>query len=216
MSPVMAGTGLLADDLYLMAHHETTGRPYLQPRPLGIGMAAGLLAELILVETITITRQADVALTSRAASADSLARDVLTLIRSEHQPRPVQDWLLFMARTATEDVACRLERAGYLARTNRRTSWRAPRWVPTDAHSAFAPLLRACSVLDATRLPTVQYAVLAGLAAAAGLGYRIDEHATSRATRHVEDVVAFLHPIYGELIRQTQAAVDSAVLSQRA
>lgn len=28
----LGGTGRLADDLYLLAHHETTGKPHLQPR----------------------------------------------------------------------------------------------------------------------------------------------------------------------------------------
>ena len=44
----LAGTGLLADDLYLMAHNDSTGRPYLQPRATGIGLAGALLAELLL------------------------------------------------------------------------------------------------------------------------------------------------------------------------
>ena len=41
----LGGTGLIADDLYLMAHHETSGRHVLQPRALGIGLAGGLLAD---------------------------------------------------------------------------------------------------------------------------------------------------------------------------
>lgn len=216
MIPALSGTGLLADDLYLMAHNETTGKPYLQPRALGLGLAAGLLAELVLAEQITIRRQANVAVISRAASSDPLAHDVLTFIRSESQPRPVHDWLLFMARTATEDVAFRLERAGYLVQTDRRLPWRTQRWVPTHAHSAFAPLLRACSALDGSQPPTAHCALLAGLAAAAGLSFRLAEHASSRTTRRLEDVIGQLHPVFSELIRQTQAVVDSAVLSHRA
>ena len=42
------GTGRLADDLYLLAHHEMTGKPHLQPRALGLGLAGALLAELML------------------------------------------------------------------------------------------------------------------------------------------------------------------------
>jgi hypothetical protein len=44
----LAGTGRLADDLYLMAHNDVSGRPYLQPRALGLGLAGALLAELVL------------------------------------------------------------------------------------------------------------------------------------------------------------------------
>src|SRR5258708_10794042 len=43
----LGGTGLLADDLWLLAHHEVTGRPLLHTRPLGLGLAAGLLGALM-------------------------------------------------------------------------------------------------------------------------------------------------------------------------
>ena len=54
MSGGLSGTGLVADDLYLMAHHELTGKPFLQPRALGIGLAGGLLAELMLGGSISL------------------------------------------------------------------------------------------------------------------------------------------------------------------
>ena len=41
MNAGLAGTGLVADDMYLMAHHDLTGKPLLQPRPLGLGWLAG-------------------------------------------------------------------------------------------------------------------------------------------------------------------------------
>jgi hypothetical protein len=50
----LSGTGRLADDLYLLAHHERTGRPHLQPRAIGLGLAGALLAELMLLGTICI------------------------------------------------------------------------------------------------------------------------------------------------------------------
>ena len=42
MSEGLRGTGLVADDLYLLAHDGQTGRPLLQPRSLGIGLAGAL------------------------------------------------------------------------------------------------------------------------------------------------------------------------------
>ena len=50
----LGGTGRVADDLYLMAHHEVSGRPLLQPRALGTGLAAALLAELMLGGSIVM------------------------------------------------------------------------------------------------------------------------------------------------------------------
>lgn len=43
MSRGLGGTGRVADDLYLMAHHETSGRPFLGPRSLGIGLLSELM-----------------------------------------------------------------------------------------------------------------------------------------------------------------------------
>ena len=54
MSAGLSGTGRLADDLYLMAHHEVTGKPFVQPRALGTGLAGGLLAELMLGASISL------------------------------------------------------------------------------------------------------------------------------------------------------------------
>lgn len=44
----LSGTGLMADDLYLLAHDDRTGKPLLPPRPLGTGLAGALLAEVLL------------------------------------------------------------------------------------------------------------------------------------------------------------------------
>ena len=52
MSAGLSGTGLVADDLYLLAHDDRSGKPLLQPRPLGTGLAGALLAELMLAGCI--------------------------------------------------------------------------------------------------------------------------------------------------------------------
>ena len=95
----LGGTGLVADDLYLMAHHDLTGKPLLQPRPLGLGLAGGLLAELMLGGSIGL-RYDGVVLAGRTWPGDDLARRVRDQIAAEPEPRPLPDWLLFLARTA--------------------------------------------------------------------------------------------------------------------
>jgi Golgi phosphoprotein 3 (GPP34) len=50
--PRLGGTGRVADELYLIAHRELTGRAHLAPRAVGLGLAGGLLAELVLVGAI--------------------------------------------------------------------------------------------------------------------------------------------------------------------
>jgi hypothetical protein len=75
---------------------------------------------------------------SRVASAD--------LIAAEHEAHSVREWLLFLARTAANDVAGRLERSGYVKRAGGR--WRPGRWVPVDPDWAFSAPLTAGALLQ--------------------------------------------------------------------
>ena len=135
--PGLGGTGRVADELYLIAHHELTGRAHLAPRAVGLGLAGALLAELILADAITVAAGAVVAAVPGQAD-DQLTAAVAAQIAGE-DTHPVADWLAFLARTAAGEVAARLAHAGYLAPPPRR-SWRATRWVPVDPDCAFAPV----------------------------------------------------------------------------
>jgi len=210
----LAGTGLVADDLHLMAHHEVTGRPYLHARATGLGLAGALLAELTLTGNIGIA-DGVVVVTNRTQPEDGLARAVLSVLIGDGRRHVIQDWLAFLARTSAQDVACRLERAGYLAQAAPRRGRRATGWVPVDADSAFAPLIRVRAALDPSRWSDDANAVLAGLAAACGLGSRLLPYGPPHARRCLDDTIRQLSPDLRQLIAQTQAAVDTAVLSHR-
>jgi hypothetical protein len=92
------GTGRLADDLYLLAHHEITGRPFLRPRVTGLVLAAALLADLILTGHLSLKGGEPVPLDC-PPPGDELSRRDLNVLRSEpgHLARV---WLLYLARTA--------------------------------------------------------------------------------------------------------------------
>jgi len=212
--PGLSGTGRVAGDLYLMGHHEITGKPHVQPRALGLGLAGGLLAELMLAGHIGLWQEKVVA-ASRAVPGDELTGHLLGLLASERERRPIRDWLVFLGRTAAGDVARRLEGAGYLTQER---GWRGRRWVPADSDSAFAPMLRVSAALDCSRPLTAHGAVLAGLVAACGLGFRLTPYTAytpAAASHRTGQAVARLHPVLQELIAHTQAAVDGALLAHR-
>jgi Golgi phosphoprotein 3 (GPP34) len=209
----LGGTGRLADDLYLLAHHDSSGKPHLQPRALGLGLAGGLLGELMLTSGIRLWR--DMVIPGCGTPpADDLARGVLSLIAGERGHLPPRDWLLFLARTAAGDVARRLGQAGYLTRAPGRGLRRAGRWVPVDADCAFAPLVRVKSALGSGPVAAQQVA-LGGLAAACGLGHQLGRYLPPQALERLDEAAGQLDPGLRELIAQTQAAVDSALLSHR-
>jgi Golgi phosphoprotein 3 (GPP34) len=209
----LAGTGLLADDLYLLAHHDVSGRPFLQPRALGLGLAGGLLAELVLAGRVRVVP--DVVVADRALPRDELACNVVGLLLGERDQHEVGDWLAYLARSAAEGVALRLAGSGYLVREPGRRLRRGARWVPADSDCAFAPLIRVRAVLDPARQAPVSDVMLAGLAVGCGLGSRVLPLGPPGGRSQLEAAVRQLGPDLRALIAQVQAGVDSAVLSQR-
>jgi hypothetical protein len=212
--PGLEGTGRVADDVWLLAHDDVTGKPYIQPRPLGLGAAGGLLAELALAGAVSVRSETISVLPVRSPPPGALLLRVLRHLEAEREDHPAGEWLRYLARTAPTEVAKRLEADGYVARTGRWLPWRPDRWVPADRDGAFSPMLRVRAALDASR-PLNEYAgVLTGLAEACGLGFRFAQYAPAHA-RSAEQVIAQLHPILGDLITQTRTAVDSAILAHR-
>jgi len=210
----LSGTGLVADDLYLLAHDDRSGRPLLPPRPLGTGLAGALLAELMLARCIRLRSDTAVVIGQHVPRAAVAGHVLLKLIADEPKPLPVQTWLEFLSQTAARDVALRLEEAGYLARVRSRVPGRGSRMVPVNPDWAFAPMLRVRAALDRGREPSPPAAALTGLAVACGLGFRLEQY-QPQAGRSTGDAVAWLPPDLRQLIIQTQITVHAAVMSQR-
>ena len=211
--PGLGGTGRAGDELYLIAHHELTGRPHLAPRAAGLGLAGALLAELGLAGAVTIDRGTITRAVPGQAS-DPLTVAVAGQIAAESPPRPVGDWLAFLARTAAGDVAARLGEAGYLASVPGRP-WRGARWVPADPDCAFAPVARLKAALHASRPGDEQAVTVAGLAAACGLGPRLGLYLPAGARYRIDALVPLLDPGLRGVITATKTAVDAALLAHR-
>ena len=208
------GTGRLADDLWLLAHHERSGRPHLQPRALGLGLAGGLLAELVLPGTIRVWRGLIIPAGAQPPG-DDLTHRVLRTMSAEREHLPVRDWLAFLGGTAARDVARRLEHAGYLTRTRGGLIGRGERWVPVDADGAFAPLVRVKSALSARGPVAIQHVVLGALATSCGLDHQLTLYLPPGARERLREAARQLDPSVRELITVTQTTVDGALLAHR-
>jgi hypothetical protein len=219
------GTGRVADDLYLIAHHEISGKPYLSPRAVGIGLAGGLLAELLVTlppavglehgRLFPLYRRSGEPGAHYAHPDEPVIGQVLDLMVAESAARPIRDWLLFLGRTAAGAVAGRLERAGYLTRPGSRVPWRTGRPVPVDCSWSVCALLRASAAVDSKRPLTPYTALLNGLTLACGLGFRF-AGLSDTPTRDPAELTPLLPPALHELIAGVQATADAAVLSARA
>ena len=215
MTPCLDGTGRVGDDLWLLAHNDVTGRPCLQPRPLGLGLAGALLGELVLTGLVSVAGDDLTLEQARRRPGEQVLTGVLGALEREPEEHPVGEWLAYLARTAPGNVAGRLERSGYLARDRGLLPRRGGRLVPCDRDSAFAPVLRVRAALDSSRPLTAHDGVLAGLADACGLGFRLAAYTPARPVRPLHHAVAQLAPGLQDLIAHTRAAVDSAVLAHR-
>jgi Golgi phosphoprotein 3 (GPP34) len=213
LMPGLSGTGRLGDDLWLLAHDERSGRPHLQPRALGAGLAGGLLAELLLAGCIGVA-SGGIGVNGRIPPGDALAQSVLAQIAGEPGQPPVRDWLLFLGRTAARQVAERLATDGYLAWTAGR-AWQRGRWVPVDADSAFAPLVRVKATLTTSGPLAAQYVALGALATACGLDRQLALYLPPGARERLHDAATHLNPGVRELVAATKTVVDSALLAHR-
>jgi len=221
---MLAGTGRVADDLYLIAHHEVSGKSYLSPRAAGIALAGGLVAELLAAQTPAVAIDRGCIIARYRKNGDPVARyarpddpvsgHVLDLIVAECAPRPVRDWLLYLGKTAAADVAGRLERAGYLTRLASRIPWRAGPLVPVEGDWSRCALLRAHAALDGSRTLTLHSALLTGLTVACGLGFRFAD-LSKAPSRGAEEAAGALPRSLQELVARVQVAADAAVLSAR-
>ncbi|MEU4694224.1 GPP34 family phosphoprotein [Actinoplanes sp. NPDC023714] len=110
---------VLADQYYLIAHEDRTGRSRLHPRATGLGLAAALLSELVLEGRIGVA-DGELFIVDRHPPRDALSHDVLDLLSAQSQHTDVRTWLAFLSQDAALRVAERLMRVGAVEMVTRR------------------------------------------------------------------------------------------------
>lgn len=203
---------LIADDFFLIAHDEQTGKIRIQERVAGIGLASALLGELALAGNLRVTR-GKVSVQHAAPPGDDLAERVLEQIGSETTHEDVRTWLQFLSQGAANRVGNRLTRAGYLTPVRRRRlTGSVVRYVSVDLNLSGRPAMRLNTQIGRGLPATMADAMLTGLVAATGLSRRVWWDNDSLVNHHVQTTVASLPMSLRELLAHTEAAVGDAVL----
>lgn len=204
---------LVADEFFLVAHNDIRGKAKLHPAATGLGLAGGLLGELVLHGHVMVV-DGDISVVDRRPPADALAHTVLDQLVGEAQHRSVRTWLSFLAQSATTSVGERLSRAGVLRRRESRRLLRTTvGYVPVDPNAAAWPTTRLRVLLErADPPPTLADAVLLGLINAAGLDREVLWSTGPRAQHRFTNLIAALPAPLKELVAHTEAAVGAAVL----
>jgi hypothetical protein len=208
---------LLADEFFCLAHDDRAGRARCHPRVVGLGLAAGLLGELVLFDRITIEDGA-VRVIRRDPPADVLAHQTLALLVGQPQHTEVRTWLAFLADKASESVAQRLVLAGVWQREEYRRLGRVRvSYLPVNSNAVVWRAVRLARLLTTGEPISNPDVVLAGLVTVTGLAHEVlwDPEFREVGMARVSDVVTALPwPLY-HLLAYTEAAVGDAALTPR-
>ncbi|BCJ67750.1 GOLPH3/VPS74 family protein [Polymorphospora rubra] len=206
---------LLADEFFLIAHDDATGKPRLNPGTAGIGLAAALLGELLLFGRITLD-SAELTIVDRRPPPDALAHTVLDQLAGEAQHRQIRLWIDFLRYGAAESVGERLARSGAVRRHEYRRMLRTTTaYLPVDINAAAWPGTRLRALVDRDEPADQPDLTLLGLVGATNLTREVLWHGRSEAQRRIDQLLTNLAPPLRELVAHTEAAVGAAVLSHR-
>jgi len=201
-------TGWLADELFLIAHDDVTGKPRVPDRTVGRGLAAAMLADLAFVGAVTVAATGNVVTGTAAPGAvDPWGRTVLRWIETD-TPDPPAAWIDRLAGHTYRSVADRLTAAGVVRpRTVRRWWWRRDTGYPAvDTNVAAWPWARlSMRVRRHTRL-SPHDSTLARLCVATGLGGHILGADTLTARRQLRQLLTPVPPGVDQLVRHLAAA----------
>lgn len=207
---------MLADQYFLIAHEDRTGRSRLHPRATGLGLAGALIGELILEGRVGVA-DGDLIILDRHPPTDALAHDILDLLIAQSRHRDVRTWLAFLSQDAAARVGERLMRLGAVEPVVRRRMLSTQTlYMPNSAEqrnaAAWAPARLANLLVRGIEM-SVSDRLLVGLIAATGLtrhvlyDFEMHRHAFQTLPNAVESLPSDLR----ELVEITEASVGSVL-----
>ena len=208
---------LLADDLFLLAHDELSGKPRLSQSVMSLGLAGALLGELALAEKILL-RGESVVLTDPEPAVDALTGSVHQQLLRSVTPRPARDWLLYFADDALGQVAGRVAQRGVLVAHRARVG-RSMRYQFADPNAGTKATLGLCTKVMRRQPLDAANTMLAGLVGATGLEHPglFEVRDDPSARRYLQESLRVLHPpTLRALLTETRAAIEAAVITHRA
>jgi len=209
----------VADDFYLVAHEERSGRCLVPQRVASLGLAAGLLAELVLSGHVQVINGRVFHRHAPAPPQDRVSRELLALVFETGAGAGVGNWLDLLTSNAVRNVRYRLTLAGSLTEVQipRMLRRRRRAHLPTDPNAAAWPAIRLANALSGGEPMTTEDMVLSSLVAVTGLLDSVlwlkpdHEPGFLRAAVVRQALPAGL----GELVAHVDVAVGRAVLAGR-
>ncbi|MCW2639943.1 MAG: hypothetical protein JWP76_2249 [Dactylosporangium sp.] len=206
---------LLADDYFLLAHDDRSGKAIISPKSLELGLAGAMIAELVLEQRLLVEGSL-LRVLRTDPPADALAHTILATMIAEPQHQEVRTWLAYLGQTAVDSVGQRMARVGIAQQIQaRRLLKTVTRYVATDINLPAGRVVRLRRLLMGAAPMYAADSTLAGLAAVTGLTGHVLWDGHSAGLKRLQHAIAGMPPPLRHLVAQVEAAVGDAVLSQR-
>lgn len=149
MNIYQGGPGRLADDLFLIAHDDYTGKAAAPPRTLDPALAGALLGELALDGRITVAN-GQVFLADDRPRQEPVADRILNEVIHRGDGHSARAWVRFLTPRVRHQVGERLVTAGTVRRDRaRRLNLRTTvRWPGVDPNQVAVPRVVLTTLLD--------------------------------------------------------------------
>lgn len=215
----------LADNLWLTSHEERDGRLRTSSLAVGLGLSGALLGELLLAGRIGCTPDGRLQLTehSRTATgdnplADFVLRDIVKEMSKERHDRVdhVSDWLTSLSTRAEGWVARRLRDQDVVEQVEIRKLFRTEtRYTVIHLGDGDAPTSNLRGRLERRDPLQERHIAFAGFAIAMNLDSVVLRDTSQNAKRYLSDLMRRTRQPLRSLIAETDAAINSTVLTHR-
>jgi hypothetical protein len=211
--PTTIKSMLLADDYFCIVTDDRSGRLRLSDRTAGLSLAAALLRKHMVCFRRIGSNERELRALRGSPPPDALAHHVLAQSEAEPQHRDVRTWSSFLAATAVDDVAQRVDRARTWRRVETRGWGRTGvEYQPQNANVVAWHLARLARLLSGGHPFDHRGAVLTGLAIfTRPAGHVFRDHCSVRSS----DVIHQMPGGLLHLIAHVQAAVGDVALHGR-
>lgn len=208
----------LADELFLIAHDDFSGKPKSAANLLDTALAGAALAELVLDNRLMVDGNGVTVLDGQLRQ-EPVTDLILSEIMSRGNGHPARLWLVYLRdqQQICERVGNRLVSKGWVRRVESRSlSLRmSVRWPGVDPNRAAAPRVRLAGALQRVDKPLEPYAaMLAALSRAGGLT-RVLSLLDSSVVERIDATRRMLPPPLRALLSAVDATVAASAVSVR-
>lgn len=207
----------IADELWLLSHHEQSGRPKLDEQRVALGLSGAIVCELLTDGLITIAGEQHVFLRyDPRYGRDEIAQWALTEMDRADGQVPVSQWIWHLCNEVTPRVIDRLAQAGVVEYIKAGLLGGARRAVAANANLAASPRVRMLHQL-ATGQVDVATLTLGALAVAIDLDTIISRDAVAPGLRGdlVHAAKEYLHQHLRDVANAVRAAATQANMTIR-